>query len=202
MNHKENQKWIGRLYAHYDVWGMRREDIAKFGDPKQIAAAHTLKEPTVSWVGGNGDCDSTLDIGIIIESQSGKLPYLLIYKLSPTDEEDTLDVVSSEIYPKHFCEYEGFKNGISRLPGPCKHRIRGRMFLEENLRDISRLGMKRNYGYYDDPRLFWLRKQYNPNIMAYYNHLVKSRTDLDAIQIRDILNKYLFYDWKFNKRFK
>jgi len=192
MNHSQKQRWMGRLYALYGVWGMRREDIALYGDPWQIAKAHTIETPKIKWIGGEGDCDSTLDIELLVPSQSGNQDYSVIYKLGPGIDGDTIEIISPEKYPKHFCSYEGYENGISRLPGPCKHRIAGRRFLEENLEEISGLEMEKIYHDYTKPRRFWVRKNYDHLIISYYKFLSR-RNDINSIQKRDRFYKYLYY---------
>lgn len=192
MYHDQKKKWMGRLYALYDVWNMSREDIAQYGDPWQIAKAHTIKTPKKDWVGGEGDCDSTLDIGLLVASQSGNEDYLVVYKLGPQRNGEKLDIINQENYSKHFCKYEGYENGISRLPGPCKHKIAGRLFLEENLKKISGLEMKRIYHDYTKPRRFWVRNKYDRIIMSYYDFLSK-RSDIDSIQKRDLFYSFLYY---------
>ncbi|MGC9310482.1 MAG: hypothetical protein ACP5E4_02025 [Candidatus Aenigmatarchaeota archaeon] len=127
-----------------------------------------------------------------MESQSGLLPYSAVYKLGPFGETDELEITDPEKYPKHFCKYEGFENGIGRLPGPCKHRIAGRLFLESNLEQISGLKMRKLYKEHKDSNLFWVRERYDDRTMEIFKHLLQNR-DIDSIEKRDCFYGYLCY---------
>jgi len=192
MNHSQKAKWMGRLYALYDVWNMSRKDIALYGDPWQIARAHLIETPEVDWAGGEGDCNSTFDITFLVESLSGNQEYPVTYKLGLLDQTNKLEIIAID----HSCGYTRFQNTISRLPGTCIHIIAGISELQDYLNKRSKNAggprMKNIYHDYTKPWRFWVRKKYDRIIMTYYDFLYE-RDDIDSIKKRDLLYKFLYY---------
>lgn len=189
MDHETKVRWRKCLYKIYDIWGMDTDDIKRFGDPWETALAENLLANNAlsgRWSGG-GCNGSTFDITIKAESSSGNGQYLIAYKIG--EDGNVIDT-------GHSCGFYLYENVIARRPGPCKHLIAARLFIE---REHQESGIKVIYT--DDSEPFWVTKKYSGKIMEVFNKIAENRKEYEMmgspIPFQNLRKRSLFYGYLF-----
>ncbi len=201
MKHDRAVRWRRDLYNSWKHFGIRREEVDLFGDPWYIAKAEQFLENNkikITWVGGDCENGSTLDIVLKVPSESGNfMNYDVMFKLERVDNPDqTRNILEPINNSAHSCNYILYSKGICRVPGKCKHEIAAREFLERNFRkiieeyapnlkdyDICRI-------YTDSDTPYFVRGEYDKQDMSLYKELIEDNL-FDTLVKREVFYGYL-----------